>query len=397
MKVKEIDYDKFLTKEILFEKSIVSLVIVDSQRIIRKVNKRFLDLFGYTEEEVIGKQTSIITPSIEKFHEYRNYFERTKSGEIKTRELQYKKKDGTLFWVKLTGVPILIDEEEHILWFFEDVNYEVEVREKIEEQRKELEVIFDKVKTGLVYVVNGKIKKVNTFFIRMINENEENLINKNIEDILPSFSQRIHKYSLTFNKSGPKAFHVEVEVTPLGKDSYILIFEDISEHVAEKKKLKHLSETDELTNLYNRRAFITILREMLSNPDIPFLSLVVMDIDHFKKINDDFGHDVGDEVLIELAKFLKIQLRENEIIGRLGGEEFGIILPVKKEVAYRICERLRTNLENHFFSSKRLKITVSLGLADNEKINNFEDLYKIADQCLYQAKREGRNKTVVYE
>ncbi|MCS7278608.1 MAG: diguanylate cyclase [Thermodesulfobacteriaceae bacterium] len=397
MKVKEIDYDKFLTKEILFEKSIVPLVIVDSQRIIRKVNKRFLDLFGYTEEEVIGKQTSIITPSIEKFHEYRNYFERTKSGEIKTRELQYKKKDGTLFWVKLTGVPILIDEEEHILWFFEDVNYEVEVREKIEEQRKELEVIFDKVKTGLVYVVNGKIKKVNTFFIRMINENEENLINKNIEDILPSFSQRIHKYSLTFNKSGPKAFHVEVEVTPLGKDSYILIFEDISEHVAEKKKLKHLSETDELTNLYNRRAFITILREMLSNPDIPFLSLVVMDIDHFKKINDDFGHDVGDEVLIELAKFLKIQLRENEIIGRLGGEEFGIILPVKKEVAYRICERLRTNLENHFFSSKRLKITVSLGLADNEKINNFEDLYKIADQCLYQAKREGRNKTVVYE
>ncbi|MCX8030825.1 MAG: diguanylate cyclase [Thermodesulfovibrionales bacterium] len=389
-----VDYDQFMTQEILFDKSIVPLAIVDSHRVIRKVNKRFLDIFGYNEDEVIGKQTSIITPSYEKFYEYKKYFDRTKSGEIKTRELQYKKKDGTLFWVKLTGVPIILNEEEHILWSFEDVNYEVEVREKIEEQKRELEAIFDKVKTGLVYIVEGKIKKANSFFTKIIDKSKEEILNKKIEDILPSFSLEMHKYNITFEKSDQIVLHIEIEITQVGKESYIIIFDDISEHINEKKQLQYLSETDELTGLYNRRAFIKVLQKMISNHNRNFLSLAILDIDHFKKINDNFGHNIGDEVLIEFAKFLRNQLRENEIIGRLGGEEFGIVLPVKKDLAYKICERLRTKLNNQLFSSKGLKISASIGLVDNQRINKFEDLYKIADQCLYNAKKQGRNRTV---
>ncbi|MCX8085084.1 MAG: diguanylate cyclase [Calditerrivibrio sp.] len=389
------NYELFLTNDILFDKSIVPMIFVDDQRVIRKVNQRFLQLFGYEKEEVMGKQTSILTPSVEYFHEYRKYFERTKSGFIQSNELLYKKKDGGLFWVKLTGVPILIEGVEYVLWSFEDITYEVEIRNKLYESNKELETIFEKVKVGLVYVVDNKIKKVNPFFLKIIGDKEENILDKRIEAFLPCFYDKLPKCEVKFLQRDDNIIYTNVDMTEIVEGRYIIIFEDVSDHVKERNRLKYLSETDDLTKVLNRRSFVKFATETLLSKNYDRVSLAIIDIDRFKDINDTYGHDVGDEVLIDIANFIKNQLRENEIFGRLGGEEFGICFPIGKEIAYNICERVRMKMEKALFSSKKISVKVSIGISDNTLSNVFEELYKRADQCLYRAKNSGRNRVVV--
>jgi diguanylate cyclase (GGDEF)-like protein len=123
-------------------------------------------------------------------------------------------------------------------------------------------------------------------------------------------------------------------------------------------------------------------------------SVIMFDVDFFKKINDTFGHEKGDEVLFEIAEIVKKELRNVDLIFRYGGEEFIIILPetdLKKAV--EIAERIKKRIENHKFLINR-KITVSMGVTEYKKGENKKDLIKRVDNYLYEAKRTGRNKVV---
>ena len=168
---------------------------------------------------------------------------------------------------------------------------------------------------------------------------------------------------------------------------------EIKEREKVEEKLRLLSTTDELTGAYNRRAFNEYLganidRAMRYNEH---LSMFLLDIDNFKKINDTYGHDVGDLVLKALVRVVRESVRQQDIVARWGGEEFTILLPqTGKDAALQLAERLRKKIAVNDFP-KVGRITVSIGLAELQVDDTSDALVKRADLALYQAKDSGRN------
>jgi len=176
---------------------------------------------------------------------------------------------------------------------------------------------------------------------------------------------------------------------------YLVIFNEITRFVDEQKRLKNLANTDPLTKLLNRRRFdelISIEYGYALEEGTP-LSIIFLDIDHFKKVNDNYGHNSGDEVLKDLAKIVQHAIRDTDIAARWGGEEFIIILPsTAKDSAYNIAEKIRKTIEKYQFLDV-FKITASFGIAQLECDENIEKLLKRADDALFLAKKGGRNRT----
>lgn len=166
---------------------------------------------------------------------------------------------------------------------------------------------------------------------------------------------------------------------------------------ARSETLAHAALTDGLTGMQNRRYFDDALREYLiefGRIDRP-ISLMILDLDHFKQVNDTHGHDIGDEVLKAVASCLKDLTRHHDVVARLGGEEFGVVAPnMDAELLARFAERIRKAIAAMSVQSGnvRLKITTSVGLAVWDRKETAEEFYRRADRQLYEAKRLGRNR-----
>jgi len=173
---------------------------------------------------------------------------------------------------------------------------------------------------------------------------------------------------------------------------YISIRRDISD----LKHIEELSITDYLTQIYNRKYFNEKLKESISlnhRYQTPF-SLLMFDIDFFKKINDKYGHLAGDECLVRLCKVVNEHLRENDTLARWGGEEFMILLAhTKKDEAVNIAQKLRALVERHIFDEIG-KVTISFGVSSFLREDTFDTVLERCDKALYKAKDEGRNKVV---
>jgi diguanylate cyclase (GGDEF)-like protein len=167
-------------------------------------------------------------------------------------------------------------------------------------------------------------------------------------------------------------------------------------------EIERLATTDGLTGILNHRVFQQKLSEELKRADRygTSLSLLLTDIDHFKKVNDDYGHPVGDLVLKGVSKVLREQIREIDIAARYGGEEFAVILPGTDSAGARnIAERLRKAIMAEIFSAdgRTLKVTTSIGLATIPgDAKTKEELIERTDQALYHAKHNGRNRSVAW-
>ncbi|MFO7731780.1 MAG: GGDEF domain-containing protein [Spirochaetia bacterium] len=169
----------------------------------------------------------------------------------------------------------------------------------------------------------------------------------------------------------------------------------------QNKKLVELNSTDPLTGVMNRRSLLQVLYvylEEFRRYNTP-VSLVMVDIDYFKPVNDTHGHQVGDQVLIEFARLLDDSLRATDRLARYGGEEFIVILPhLHGKEACDAAERLRRNVMTTHFSDQKLQITASFGVAElTPEIPGINSLIKRADDALYSAKHQGRNRVVVFE
>ena len=178
----------------------------------------------------------------------------------------------------------------------------------------------------------------------------------------------------------------------------VLLFIFLKKEKDSKEALSFHSNNDPLTNVLNRRGFETtfeVLQKKYVRDDKPY-TLLFLDIDHFKKINDTYGHNIGDAVLQKFAGILKENLRESDVIARWGGEEF-IVMPDSADIeaAKLVAEKLRRSIEK-FQDEKLPKFTVSIGVAEGKGAMPLETLIKKADSALYQAKGTGRNKVVVY-
>ncbi len=161
--------------------------------------------------------------------------------------------------------------------------------------------------------------------------------------------------------------------------------------------LQKLATKDMLTGAYNRWKFLEDFEsefERARRYNYP-ISLVMFDIDHFKKVNDTYGHDAGDRVLRKIAKIVKDNIRKVDALVRWGGEEFIIFLPnTDKKGAEVLAEKIRKKIENTVFDEVG-KVTVSFGVAELEKSDTIDDLLKRVDEVLYRAKRLGRNRVEV--
>ena len=167
----------------------------------------------------------------------------------------------------------------------------------------------------------------------------------------------------------------------------------------ELEEAKKDSREDFLTKLYNKRA----LEEFFEKKEAEYkrhntnYSMVMFDLDHFKNINDTYGHDTGDIVLRSFAKILQSQIRKEDILGRFGGEEFVALLgQTDINGAKAFAEKVRKNVEQKRFMHKkeRMPITVSCGVSERKQCNSMEELFALADENLYKAKNGGRNRVV---
>jgi diguanylate cyclase (GGDEF)-like protein len=171
--------------------------------------------------------------------------------------------------------------------------------------------------------------------------------------------------------------------------------------IKDKEQQRQLAVRDGLTGLYNRRAFGELLASSIANEDRRpggSLGLVILDLDHFKKLNDTYGHPAGDAALRSLARLLNQHLRKGDQAARYGGEEFVVILPGSdEERSMGAAERLRSALEKHrfVFEGARIPLSASLGVAiwpaDGKEP---EALLSASDRALYAAKQTGRNRVV---
>ncbi len=270
------------------------------------------------------------------------------------------------------------------------------------------------------------------------------LINdKNIEKIFPSlreakFAKRLREVfesnqPVFFNnKANPNMFpfysgrsYIENELVPMeqtvilsplqdvdGQTEQVLVsIFDVSDWISHQnallkstEEMERLSHTDDLTQVPNRRNILDKLSyemQIHSRKKRP-ISIAMLDIDFFKKINDNYGHQGGDMVLTELAQLVSVQLREYDSIGRYGGEEFLIILPETTGTqAFSICDRIRTSIQENVFrlNGREIRVTASIGISarESEKNITMSNFIKEADRCLYIAKETGRNRTEIKE
>jgi diguanylate cyclase (GGDEF)-like protein len=200
-------------------------------------------------------------------------------------------------------------------------------------------------------------------------------------------------YVSEFTQTDFELFHVLVNIISISIENSL-----------HYEAVKNLSLTDEMTNLHNYRSFISRLKEEInrSKRNKTKLSMVILDIDHFKNYNDTLGHQAGDEALREVSKVLRKTVRDEDIVSRYGGEEFCIIFPgIAKDGIENLGERIRLKIEKHKFYKEKVQptgqLTISLGGASfPEDASDMHDLIQRSDEALYKAKHLGRNQIQIF-
>lgn len=269
---------------------------------------------------------------------------------------------------------------------------------------------------------NYKYILANEMYCRTFDLNESQIIGRTIAEVFGTeifnstikhnFDQALIglevKYESWFNFKQIGKKYMSVTYSPYSEikggisNGVVVLSSDITQLKISEEKLQILSSTDQLTGISNRRKLLEVLSSEIDRAQrfrhsLSFLSL---DIDNFKSINDTYGHPIGDEALIYTTSLIKKIFRSVDTIGRLGGEEFGVIVPeVDKENLTAILERAISTFNHNTFNSKdiNLSITVSIGTSTlNADATSMEEILSNADKALYESKRNGKNRYTIY-
>ncbi|MDO8454744.1 MAG: diguanylate cyclase, partial [Sulfurimonas sp.] len=270
--------------------------------------------------------------------------------------------------------------------------------------------------------LDGNITEVSEAFCRLTGYTREEFIGKkhNLlkhsnakESIYQQMWETITK-DMTWNgevkniKKDGSCYWINTTVFPIFNDENIKMgYMAIRQDITDKKRIEELSITDELTELYNRRYFNEIFEKELRRVqrDNKSITLLMLDVDHFKLYNDTYGHQEGDSVLAKIGKVLgEFANRAGDYAFRLGGEEFGLIylsdnIHKAEEYALNIANAIENLQIPHAKNSASSFVTASIGVVfkDSQENLTLNDMYKIADDCLYLAKENGRNRVQVHK
>ena len=354
---------------------------------------------------------------------------------IKERETVFKRSDGSEFLGLITMVPANYLGQDVILSCISDITEQRKSQQEVAKSEKMLKALMYSIPDMITVTdLDGNITFANNSAYTTIGyELDNKLISENLLSVIAAEDIERAKENmvkiLTYNP-GPVEYknvmkngtilNVEVNAMVLYDDKnnpneIIYVSRNITERKQAEAKLKQNSEEiekinkellqmndilknksirDSLTNLYNHQYINELLEREISNSSVPYhnLCVLMLDIDHFKRVNDTFGHQVGDNVLVVISSLISQYARNIDMIGRYGGEEFIAVLPnIDLEAAYLIADSIRLSIQEYDFGLPNLNVTISVGLAQYES-EDVKTFVNRADTLLYQAKRNGRNR-----
>lgn len=420
-----------ITKQYLQEKEIDSflnvnldmLCVADLDANFHKVNQMFEEVLGYSSEELVGQSylsfihEDDIESTLEATKDLAN--DKKVSGFVN----RYRCKDGSYKYIEWQA-------QHGVGNFTYSSARDITEKKRLEEERLKIseekyrfvaENVFD-----VVWILNFS-KKVYTYISPSILQQTgftvEESMKQQLEDTFPSNSLAtiqgaISKAVKYLKKHPDSSYRTVTELQKRCKSGEVIWIEattnifindqgDIeivgtSRNIEERKQMeafRHLSYHDQLTGLYNRQFFNSIIDDEMIRSDRynQKLSMCIMDLDLFKKVNDTWGHPIGDELLRHTAEIALSHKRNSDLVFRFGGEEFVILLPgTKLNGAVSVLEKIRQAIEHnsHPVTGRQ---TVSVGVAEKLEHESFFDWYKRADEALYQAKHSGRNCVIAFD
>lgn len=399
----------------VFENSLDSIVITSTspEEHFLYVNESFKKKTGYCEEELFQKSPRILQGKLTNRNVLDTLKEKLKNGEDFIGQTTNYRKDGTPYVVKWF-ISALKDLDNNTIAYF---SFQKEVTQTLWDSKKLnfLSSIINQIEQLiLVTDLTGKIVFVNELFCRKTAYNEEEILNQNVR-VLKSGkhtddyykkvwdsllkNESFHDVFINKDKFG-NIFFEQKAITPIKNEDgevefYASIGHDVTKLINEKDALELQAYKDTLTGLYNRLKLDIVINQKLKDFSKyqHLFSFILIDIDHFKTINDTYGHDIGDEILVSIASTLKSSLRKDDFICRWGGEEFVVILDLPIDVSITIAKTLKKEVE---FSQNKIgkTITISVGITEVKNNDNFSTIFKRVDEYLYKAKNSGRNRII---
>ncbi|MBI4985447.1 MAG: diguanylate cyclase [Rhodocyclales bacterium] len=386
-------------------------------------NSAYLEWFGKTPEQMRGLRIQELMGE-ELFRKNEPYMRAALRGERQTFERTLIKADGGTGYTWAQYVPDMDgDTAKGFFVLVTDVTQLKEAEMALAASEAKLKAIINaEPECVKVLAPDGTLRQMNRAGLDMIEaDSEAQVVGAAVVDLVVpehraafmALNEKVNRGeagSLEFEIVGLKGRHrwLDTHAVPMrdadGKITGLLgVTRDITEHKKALQELEKLARTDALTALANRRWFMTLAEQELSRT-LRYggpLSIFMMDIDHFKHVNDTYGHQTGDLVLQKLGGVCRETLRDIDCVGRIGGEEFAVVLPQTDGVrALEVAERLRLTVERSALALERglpLHFTLSIGVTTLAgSAANLDSLLGQADDALYQAKRAGRNRVCVY-
>jgi len=403
----------------LFEATGTGIGVIELDGTISLANKKLAEILEIDLSKVINSHflTWIYSADKEMLIKYNKARLNNRNDVPQNYEFRLQTHKGNIHWVSIhisfshdTGVTLV-----SILDIHKFKQMERELKETFRAQNAIFSAIPD-----LMFELDASGRYINVWANnpQELARNKELLLGKTVSEVLPTDASKQVMLALTEAKESGQAFGQQIQIdTPDGvlwfelsvslidSDSdlehFILLSRNITKRKHLEEQLKHISDHDPLTNLYNRRRLDTKLSKESYKADRydTSLSLLMFDIDYFKKVNDTYGHQVGDKVLQVIANILLDSFRETDEAFRYGGEEFVVTLEntsIKK--AEELAQRLRDQIENTFIeldNGEKINVTVSIGVSSlNHENQSASELLMLADERMYAAKQSGRNRVV---
>ena len=404
-----------------------AVVITKPNGIIEWCNPAFTTLTGFTTPEAIGQNPGSLTKSGKQDKAfYTHMWQTILSGRVWHGELINRRKDGSLYDELLTIAPALDSKGtiQHFIATKENFTQQKTARQELEIAHSHLNAVVENFPGSLIMEdLQGHIVLLNQYVFELLGlpGTEEYVLGKPVHPLMvfsshvaensQAFLTRVEELRTAARPSYGEEIHfkdgrwIERDFIPirLHEDliGFLYIYRDISQRKRHARELWQLATTDPLTGIPNRRAFFeSIEHERARLTRYPGDAAVLMiDIDHFKQINDTHGHAAGDAVLCHIVRQVRKLLRGSDMLARLGGEEFSVLLPqTSREGALGLAERVRKVIEDTplTYNDVPIHVTASVGVSIMSHTDpNTDKTLSRADHALYEAKRKGRNRVEI--